>query len=244
MTEQKDIKETEYRRQKGTTSTPSRRRNKKRMRKLPFIILIILIILITIIVYITHQYNSGMKYAKEHAKDVKMHKFNGAVKNDGKISVLVLGADKAQSGKSRTDSIMVVQYDYVNKKMKMMSVMRDIYADIPGYDKYKINAAYSLGGPELLRKTLNKNLGVNPEYYAVVDFTGFEKMIDELQPNGVPIDVEKDMSENIGVSLKKGHHKLNGKELLGYARFRHDPEGDFGRVRRQQQVMQTLLILY
>ena len=181
-----------------------------------------------------------MKYAKEHAKDVKVHKFNGNMKNDGKISVLVLGADKAQGGKSRTDSIMIVQYDYVHKKMKMMSVMRDIYADIPGYDKYKINAAYSLGGPELLRKSLNKNLGINPEYYAVVDFTGFEKMIDELQPNGVPIDVEKDMSENIGVSLKKGHHKLNGKELLGYARFRHDPEGDFGRVRRQQQVMQTL----
>lgn len=55
----------------------------------------------------------------------------------------------------------------------------------------------------IVKKTLNKNLGVNPEYYAVVDFTGFEKMIDELQPNGVPIDVEKDMSENIGVSLKK-----------------------------------------
>lgn len=48
------------------------------------------------------------------------------------------------------------------------------------------------------------------------------------------------MSKNIGVSLKKGNHRLNGKELLGYARFRHDPEGDFGRVRRQQQVMQTL----
>ena len=46
------------------------------------------------------------------------------------------------------------------------------------------------------------------------------------------------MSENIGVSLKKGHHRLNGKELLGYARFRHDEEGDG--VRRQQQVMQTL----
>lgn len=45
--------------------------------------------------------------------------------------------------------------------------------------------------PGIVKKTLNKNLGVNPEYYAVVDFTGFEKMIDELQPNGVPIDVEK-----------------------------------------------------
>ncbi len=65
-------------------------------------------------------------------------------------------------------------------------------------------------------------------------------MIDELMPEGVPINVEKDMSKNIGVSLKKGNHRLNGKELLGYARFRHDPEGDFGRVRRQQQVMQTL----
>ena len=49
-----------------------------------------------------------------------------------------------------------------------------------------------------MRQTLNKNLGINPEYYAVIDFTGFEKMIDELEPNGVPIDVEKDMSENIG----------------------------------------------
>ncbi|MEJ7543236.1 LCP family protein, partial [Staphylococcus intermedius] len=81
---------------------------------------------------------------------IKIHKFNGAVKNDGKITVLMLGADQANGGKSRTDSIMVVQYDYIKKKMKLMSIMRDIYAEIPGYDKYKINAAYSLGGPELL----------------------------------------------------------------------------------------------
>ena len=80
MTQQKDNRETEYRRHTGTTSTPSRRRKNKRLRKLPFIILIFLIILIALIVYIVHQYNSGMKYAKEHAKDVKVHKFNGAVK--------------------------------------------------------------------------------------------------------------------------------------------------------------------
>ncbi|MEJ7336444.1 LytR family transcriptional regulator, partial [Staphylococcus epidermidis] len=82
----------------------------KRVRKLPFIILFILIILIVIIAYIVHGYNSGVKYAEKHAKDIKVHEFNGPVKNDGKISVLVLGADKAQGGKSRTDSIMVVQY--------------------------------------------------------------------------------------------------------------------------------------
>ena len=89
MTEQKDIKETEYRRQKGTTSDTSRRRNKKNA-EVTFIILVILIILISIIVYITHQYNSGMKYAKEHAKDVKVHKFNGNMKMMGRFQFLSL----------------------------------------------------------------------------------------------------------------------------------------------------------
>ena len=57
---------------------------------------------------------------------------------------------------------------------------------------------------------------------------------------GVEIDVEKDMSERIGVSLTKGKQKLSGKELLGYARFRADAEGDFGRVARQQKVIEAL----
>ncbi|MEB7721050.1 LCP family protein [Staphylococcus equorum] len=223
-----------------TTQAPLRRVKKKRIRKLPFIILIIIILLAIVIGYAIHGYNSGIDYAKDHGKTLKQHKFNGVQKNDGKITVMVLGADKEQGGISRTDSIMIAQYDFVHKKLKMMSVMRDIYADIPGNGQHKINSAYSIGGPELMRKTLKKNLGVDPEYYAILDFTGFEKMIDELEPNGVPIDVEKDMSKNIGVSLKEGHHRLNGKELLGYARFRHDAEGDFGRVRRQQQVMQAL----
>ncbi|KRG10101.1 LCP family protein [Staphylococcus sp. NAM3COL9] len=223
-----------------TTQGPLRRVKKKRIRKLPFFILIIIILLAIVIGYAIHGYNSGIDYAKDHGKTLKQHKFNGTQKNDGKITVMVLGADKEQGGISRTDSIMIAQYDFVHKKLKMMSVMRDIYADIPGNGQHKINSAYSIGGPELMRKTLKKNLGVDPEYYAILDFTGFEKMIDELEPNGVPIDVEKDMSKNIGVSLNEGRHRLNGKELLGYARFRHDAEGDFGRVRRQQQVMQAL----
>ncbi|MHD0397770.1 LCP family protein [Staphylococcus simulans] len=225
---------------RSSNKQPLPKRTKKRMRKLPFIILGILIVLIIMVIYAVSGYRSGINYAKKHNSNMKVEKFNGPVKNDGKISILLLGADKSDGGKSRTDSIMVAQYDYIHKKMKVVSVMRDTYAKIPGYRDYKINAAYSLGGAELLRKALVENYGINPEYYAVVDFEGFEKMVDELAPNGVPIDVEKDMSELIGVSLKKGHHNLNGKELLGYARFRHDPEGDFGRVRRQQQVIQAL----
>lgn len=211
-----------------------------RIRKLPFILLALIIVVFLLFLWIRHSYQSGIQVARDHGKAAKVYPFNGVVKKDAKVNVLVLGQDREVDGAARTDSIMVAQYDYLTKKMKIVSVMRDIYAEIPGYQNYKINTAYSLGGPELLRKTLKKNLGLDIEYYAIIDFKGFETMIDELAPNGLPINVEKDMSAKIGVSLKKGQHNLNGKEVLGYARFRHDPEGDFGRVRRQQQVIKAL----
>lgn len=233
--------ENNYKTRSKTTAPHYRKRKKKRrLRKLPFIILALILIIVIMITYSISSYKSGFEVAKDKGQAPKLYKFNGESRNDGKATVLILGADREDGGISRTDSIMVAQYDYIHKDMKIVSVMRDIYADIPGYNSYKINTAFSLGGPELLRKTLKENLGISPEYYAILDFKGFEAMIDELAPNGVPINVEKDMSEKIGVSLKKGQHRLNGKELLGYARFRNDEEGDFGRVRRQQQVISAL----
>ncbi|WP_414046481.1 LCP family protein [Macrococcus equi] len=219
---------------------PVRRRKKRRIRKLPFIILIILLILLGCFFYIKSSYESGLKQAVKHAPKHEQFEFNGVNEKDGKINVLILGQDRSVDGSARTDSIMVGQYNYLNKKMKVISIMRDIYAEIPGYRNYKINTAYTLGGPELLRKTIKKNLGLDIDHYAIIDFKGFSAMVDEISPKGVPIDVEKDMSEKIGVSLKKGQHNLNGKELLGYARFRNDAEADFGRVRRQQQVIRAL----
>lgn len=230
--------ETEDNRQ---TNIPTRRK-KRRIKKRPFIFLGIILLLIGVGFYINASYKSGLKVSSDNGKKQQLHKFNSTTRNDGKVNVLVLGEDrKVDNSQPRTDSIMIVQYDYLKKDLKIVSVMRDIYSEIPGgYRNYKINTAYSLGGPELLRKTLKKNLDIDPEYYAIIDFDGFEEMVDEIAPKGVPIDVEKDMSAKIGVSLKQGQHNLNGKELLGYARFRHDEEGDFGRVRRQQQVMTAL----
>nr|WP_263313363.1 LCP family protein [Mammaliicoccus sp. Marseille-Q6498] len=223
------------------TNIPKRIK-KRKIKKAPFIILGIILLLVALIFYINASYKDGLKVSTSHGKKHQLHKFHSSTRNDGKVNVLVLGEDrKVDNSQPRTDSIMIVQYDYLKKDLKIVSVMRDIYSEIPGgYRNYKINTAYSLGGPELLRKTLKKNLDIDPEYYAIIDFDGFEQMVDELSPKGVPINVEKDMSEKIGVSLKKGQHNLNGKELLGYARFRHDEEGDFGRVRRQQQVMTGL----
>lgn len=164
------------------------RRKKRKLRKLPFVILGIALIVLISFFWIKSSYQSGIQYARDHGKKSQDYAFNSTIKKDAKVNILILGQDRVVDGAARTDSIMVAQYDYLSKKMKVISVMRDIYAEIPGYQNYKINTAYTLGGPELLRKTLKKNLGIDIEYYAIIDFKGFEHMVDEIAPDGLPID--------------------------------------------------------
>lgn len=171
--------------------------------------------------------------------------FEGIEDKLGKINILLLGVDAAKSTKARTDTIMIAQYDPKQGTAKLASIMRDTYVTIPGYSSNKINAAFYHGGAELLRKTIKENFGIDVEYYALVNFDGFTEVIDVLSPDGVEIDVEKrmkytDRAGGLYIDLQKGIQKLNGEELLQYARFRNDAEGDFGRVRRQQQVIQAV----
>lgn len=220
-----------------------KKRNVKKRRRLLKILVIFLLIVIGISGYILYQYFEGLKTAGEGINSISdSEDFNGAEINNklGKINVLLLGVDSRGEEKSRTDTIMVAQYDPKKETAKLVSIMRDIYVEIPEYDNYKINTAYFLGGAELLRQTLKENLDLDLHYYALVDFKGFEKAVDTLSPKGIEMDVEKSMSKNIGVSLEPGLQKLNGKELLGYARYRHDAQGDFGRVARQQKVINAL----
>ena len=153
---------------------------------------------------------------------------------------MLLGVDSRGEKKSRTDSMILVSWDKDTNDIKMVSFMRDIYANIPGYQSYKLNTAYYLDGVQLLKDTLQNTFDVEINHYALIDFKSFEKLVDIVAPNGVEVYVDHDMSQNIGVSLKKGKQKLNGKELLGFARFRHDNLGDFGRVDRQQKALEAL----
>ncbi|MGD6844649.1 LCP family protein [Bacillus infantis] len=205
------------------------------------IVSVLLLLMIAAAGYFAFQYQAGIDMAGPvEAKEEQEYEFKG-MKNLDKVNVLLLGVDaRPDEDKARTDSIMVAQYDPKKGTAKIISLMRDIYTEIPGYKNYKLNTAFYLGGPELLRQTLKNEFDLDIEYYAMIDFTGFENMIDALAPDGIKIDVEKKMSANIGVSLEPGLQRLNGKELLGYARFRKDAESDFGRVRRQQQVITAM----
>lgn len=210
---------------------------KTRMRKRGIIILGIIALLVIILLYIFFSFKSGLNTAAENGVETTGEEFNPVDNNDGKKTIMIIGKDRMDEGAERTDVIMIGQYDYMEKEMKLVSVMRDIYVEIPGYQSYKINAVYSLGGVELLREVIAHNFDINVEEYVTVDYDAFMETVNVVNPDGVTIDVEKDMSEKIDTELKQGEQQLNGKDLLAYARFRNDEEGDFGRVRRQQQVL-------
>ncbi|WLD92904.1 LCP family protein [Alkalihalobacillus sp. AL-G] len=217
-----------------------RRKQKSGKRKvLKRTLMIISVLFFSLVGYVGWQYYSGLNQAKPSKALETDYEFNAPEqKVEGKYNVLMLGVDAREGEEhSRTDTIMIAQYDTDTEKAKLVSIMRDSYVEIPGYGMNKINAAFFHGGPELLRKTIKQNFGVDVHYYAIVDFKGFEQIVDTIAPNGIEIDVEKHMSYNIGVSLEPGLQRLNGKELLGYARFRHDLRGDFTRVERQQKVI-------
>ncbi|MEI5909290.1 LCP family protein [Bacillus spongiae] len=191
--------------------------------------------------YVFFQYQKGVKQAGgANISTEEVAEFNGIKDEQGRINVLLLGIDTRGEEKSRTDTIMIAQYDPKNEKARLVSLMRDIYVDIPDHDSWKLNTANYLGGPELLRQTIKENFDIDVQYYALVDFTGFQTAVDIIAPDGIEMDVEKPMSKNIGVQLEPGLQKLNGEELLGYARFRQDALGDFGRVERQQKVVTAL----
>ena len=173
----------------------------------------------------------------------------------GRINILLLGrAGEHYPGKNLTDTVMVMSIDTVNKKVALLSLPRDLYAPIPETASYtKINALYQYGlsqdvGTDLIRASVEDITGQSIDYAFILDFDGFEKAIDAL--GGIQVDVLRDFydtrypGKNYSYEtfeIKKGWQTLDGATALKYVRERHnDPEGDFGRARRQQQVIETI----
>lgn len=214
-------------------------KTKKQKKKKHHWIRTILLLLLLIIGYCAGGFYLGQKDARKETSTLKPQAFNGVVSADGAKNILLIGNDSRDGENSRADTIMILSFAGKSKKPKLISIMRDSYVEIPGYNATKINAAYAYGGAELLRKTIKQNLGVDTKYYVTVDFQSFEKVVNALYPKGVKINAEKSLDLD-GIQIDKGEQVMDGLKLLQYARFRHDEEGDFGRIRRQQQVMTAI----
>ncbi len=174
-----------------------------------------------------------------------------------RVNILLLGADTnaaraAQGDVPLSDTIIVVTIDPATKKVGLLSIPRDLLVEIPGVGKDKINAAYSNGsltsitGPGLVRATIEYNFGIKIDYYAVVDFAGFEKIVNTL--GGVTLDVPAPIKDDsypgeqfnyTRIVFHTGLQHMNGIQALRYVRTRHD-DNDFARGERQQQLLTAL----
>ncbi|MCX4166944.1 LCP family protein [Enterococcus casseliflavus] len=231
----------EQSKQKPQKFKKTKQPKQKKKRKHP-VLRIVVRVLLVLFAYSLIAFLVGRQVARSDAAFATTDEetFNGTAAANGARNILLIGSDSREGEAGRADTIMVLQLDGPSKQPKLLSFMRDTLVTIPGYGENKINAAYAFGGADLVRQTLAENFGLETNYYAKVDFRSFEKVIDTLFPSGVAINAEKDMSKNLEVAIKQGQQQMNGLELLQYARFRMDEEGDFGRVRRQQQVMDAI----
>lgn len=215
----------------------------KKMTKISISVSLLLVLAITTIgSYMAIEFHNGKKYAEAHVDKTKNVNFTGDEQTNTKeITIMLIGDDGREDDEDggRSDTLMVAHYNSETKQPKLISIMRDSYVEIPNHGLEKINAAYAYGGAELTRQVLNQSFGLPINYYISITFNHFIQLIDELFPKGVTIDAEKDINLD-NVDIKKGRQTMEGNTLLQYARFRMDEEGDFGRVRRQQQVMDAL----
>lgn len=173
-----------------------------------------------------------------------------------RVTILIMGVDYRDWEKKetpRSDTMILLTLDPVTKTAGMLSVPRDLWVNIPNFGFHKINEAYFLGesnrlpggGPQLATDTIEQLLGVPINYYAQIDFTAFIKLIDLL--DGIPITpvedvVVQDWGSEYKQTLKAGQlYSLGGGLALSYARDRYSgKEGDIGRAKRQQEVIEAI----
>ena len=159
---------------------------------------------------------------------------------DGPLNVLVLGVDTrpdSQEMGSRTDTIMLVQVVPKSGDVELLSVPRDLLVEVRPGEQAKINAAYNFGGVDETIDALENYSGVPVDHYAVVDFEGFERVIDAM--GGVRVDVGNGqfpekwrMGEDV--------QRLNGHKALIFARYRGTPGADLDRMQRQRELVGAL----
>lgn len=183
---------------------------------------------------------------------------------DGKnrITCLAMGLDYRDwvqnDGTPRSDTMMLLTYDPSTKYSGMLSIPRDLWVAIPDHGYGRINTAYSMGegehlpgvngkpggGAGLAMRTVELFLGIDIQYYAVVDFYGFIEFIDTIDKLAINVrdDITVDpLGEGNTVHLRAGVQDLDGATALAYARYRYTEGGDFERAQRQQDVIMALL---
>ena len=169
--------------------------------------------------------------------------------------LLLIGIDaRPVETTGRSDTMMIVTLDPDGNVIKLTSIMRDLYVEIPGRKNNRINATYVFGGPELLMETIELNFGVHIDHYIAVNFSMLGKLIDSI--GGLTLTVENEyymrrinavikqdnrvlgIDRNDQLLTEPGEQLMTGKQAQAYARYRYGTaDGDFGRTVRQREII-------
>lgn len=243
------------------TTYNSSTKQKKRFNWRKFSLAIVIIFLLMPILFISgcwilygspqsamQLFHYGTKFISETVR--KTPPFHGK----SSVNILVLGAD-VSFGATRTDTIKLMRIDFVNKRISTISIPRDTWVELPNGTHGRINGAHSMGGNNrnlcisYARSTVQNFLSdcyqqpVPIDYVIRIQTDRFVSLVDAL--GGIDIDVEKrmkysDPSQDLFIDLQPGMQHLSGYQTMCYVRFRHDKDGDYGRIRRQDQFIRTL----
>jgi polyisoprenyl-teichoic acid--peptidoglycan teichoic acid transferase len=157
------------------------------------------------------------------------------------LDVLVLGVDRrpssAEGESTRSDTMMLVRVIPATGEVKLLSVPRDLYVEVESGEEDRINTAYAYGGVEKARAVMEDLTGVDIDNYVIVDFEGFEKVIDAM--GKVRVDVGKGVFPEHW-NMGEGFERLNGHKALKYARYRGTPGADLDRIDHQQKLLAAL----
>lgn len=172
----------------------------------------------------------------------------------GGLTFLVIGSDSREEANredqsdldvgsvegQRSDTIMLVRLNHERDRLTVIGIPRDLWVDIPGQGKDKINAAYAHGGPQLSVQTVESLTGVRIDHYVEVDFHGFVDVVDSL--NGVEVCLPEAIDDpKAHLDMEAGTHQVDGVDALAFARTRATEGGDLDRIDRQQQVLSAML---
>ena len=176
---------------------------------------------------------------------------------EGITNILLVGTDGEYIEKwNRSDSMMVVTIDSKNKDIRISSIARDTYVDIPGYSTEKLTHAYAYEGIDLLKEVFKVNFNLNIDKYIAVNFVSFMDIMDEL--GGVEVNVEekdiKEINKYIDACYgyyknkdekdkeyitKSGVQRLNGYQALAFSRIRYT-DSAFARDNRHREVAESV----
>lgn len=220
----------------------SRKRPKKLWLKIPLIVILVLVLGVGS--YAFSIYNHAKKTVNdkmnEPVNSIDVNVTKKKMEDTESLNILLLGIDSPTSEKGRSDALMILSLDPKNETMQLISIPRDTRTLIVGKDiEDKINHAYAFGGADMAVATVEDFLDVELDYYVRMNMEGLEQLVDELGTITVYNDIAWNDSK---YDFEFGPTKMDGDQTMHFVRMRkEDPDGDFGRTKRQRQVIQGII---